>query len=98
MGAHKKLLPLLIILLFAGTSSAFAGPATLTGVARCHMPDLLEMEASPHTTQAPEVTTSAGPVEIQKEDLKQGKDQDMMVTHSTSDTEQNITVYTICAK
>jgi len=102
MGTLKKiLLSLIVPVLFAGVP-ALAGPATLTGTARCTMPDLLEMKALTHAlerdAQAPEAVASTGPVEVKEEERSGSPTGDVMVARADTDSKEGVTVYTVCAR
>ncbi len=102
MGARKRFLPSLAVLLILGGVPAFAGPVSITGTARCHMPDLLEMKTLPiameRGAQTPDSVASSGPVEIKEEERSGAPKEEVMVAQAETDSDQNVIVYTICAK
>ncbi len=111
MGARGKkfLSSLTILLILAGVPAfllaavpAFAGPVSITGTARCHMPDLLEMEARPiargRDARAPDAVASSGPIEVKKEERAEATEEEVMILQARTDSDQSVTVYTICAR
>jgi len=66
------------------------------------MPELVEMEAPPLASerggQAPDVITSSGPVEIKEEERSEAAEEEVMVAQAETRSDQNVTVYTICAR
>ena len=102
MGARNRFLPSLAVLLILGGVPAFAGPVSISGTARCRMPELLEMEAPTlameRDAQAPDAVASSGPIEIKEEERSEAPEEEVMVAQAETDSDQSVTVYTICAK
>jgi len=105
MGAYRVFLVTFLIFLIWGCAPALAGQTTLSGPATCYMPTLLEMktaaEAGQLDAQAPVATSSLEVVEVKQEERpmpKEQKEEELLSAQCATDTDQSVTVYTICAK
>ncbi len=102
MAALKRSLASLAVLLILGGAPAFSGPVSITGTARCHMPDLLEMKAPTlameRDGQAPEALSSSGPIEVKEEERSGPPQEEEMIAQAETDADQTVTVYTVCAR
>ena len=64
--------------------------------------ELVELEAPTlalaRAAQAPDAVASSGPVEVKEEERSEATEQEVMVAQAETDSDQSVTVYTICAR
>ena len=98
MRSRRKLPLYSVLFLICGILPAFAGQASLSGPARCTMPDHLEMQAPSFGQQAPAAAVASLPAQSRQDERATGPQEEVMVAESATSDAQKTVVNTVYAK
>jgi len=103
----KRLFWILVLVCILPVGTALAGETILKGTASCVMPNFFELEtrtAAPQgssaqaTPAAPVPAAASGDYEVQKEEKLIQTEESIVLAKNSTESEEKITVYTVCAK